>query len=168
MFLKLETKEDRAGRQRKQSVEESLINVVNFNQQKNKKERKQSEAVSSNLDFLLFAPKPEGTAKPRKESLITVPLDSIPVILEHSEKEADDNENHEAAKKYTLIEKDILKQLQGHIDYFRLVFRVFRKMKDLLKTNDSGIGSFKIQLLCLFYSAVQESRQLKHIRGVEE
>ena len=48
------------------------------------------------------------------------------------------------------IQEEILEQLQGHINYFRLIYKIYKKVKESLKTNASGIKSFKLQLLYYF------------------
>jgi len=39
-----------------------------------------------------------------------------------------------------------------------LLFKIYKKVKDLLKTNDKGIMSFKLQLLELFKKALDDSK----------
>jgi hypothetical protein len=52
-------------------------------------------------------------------------------------------------RKITAVERDILLQVQAQINYFRFVFKLFKKLKDILKTSDERIAEFKSSLLNL-------------------
>jgi hypothetical protein len=136
-------------RTRKKSVQLSSDASL-INPEKAKRERKGSLELSSNKDYLLFANKVE-KKKERKESVQGSTLEDILCCLTDLEKEP----NQE--KSVVELERYIVQQVQEHINYFRLVFRIYRKIKDLLKTNDKGIKSFKNHLLHLYGESLKES-----------
>lgn len=53
------------------------------------------------------------------------------------------------------VQREILMQVQSQINYFRFLFKLFKKMQEILKTTDEHIIKFKNTLLFTVYAKIE-------------
>lgn len=65
------------------------------------------------------------------------------------------------------MDKDAVMVIQSQINYFRFVFKLFKRMHDTLRTTDEHIKKLKQNLLFLVHTKIEEVRTLQYL-PVEE
>lgn len=143
-----------AEKKRKKSMTDNTIDTTRSLIEMKEKPAKVKTVQSSMLSVSENYEEKDQKAVQEKDSLLIKALSCQESPTENKEQ-----------RKITAVERDILLQVQAQINYFRFVFKLFKKLKDILKTSDERIAEFKSSLLNLINNKMAEVKCLKFVHG---